>query len=152
MNDDTSNNLFLVCHDICFVHLVIRCNCVVLCRIVLYYVIVQFFILYLCLIVIYLSSSTIIFNINFLAHGKKDNYCLHETTVESIFKLLIYIICYNTCAFMLKYKFIHSFKWPPCSILTISHSIFDQIIKKWIFLKSTRNELLTMCNMEFLDP
>ena len=109
MNDNTPNNLFLVCHDICFVHLVIRSNCVVLCRIVLYYVIVQFFILYLCLIVIYLSSSTIIFNINFLAHGKKDNYCLHETTVESMFKLLIYKICYNTCALMLKYIFIHSF-------------------------------------------
>ena len=109
MNDNNPNNLFLVCHDICFVHLVIRSNCVVLCRIVLYYVIVQFFILYLCLIVIYLSSSTIIFNINFLAHGKKDNYCLHETTVESIFKLLIYKICYNTCALMLKYIFIHSF-------------------------------------------
>ena len=46
---------------------------------------------------------------NFLAHGKKDNYCLHETTVESMFKLLIYINCYNTCAFMLKYIFIHSF-------------------------------------------
>ena len=105
MNDNTPNNLFLVCHDICFVHLVIRSNCVVLCRIVLYYVIVQFFILYLCLIVTYLSS----FNINFLAHGKKDNYCLHETTVESIFKLLIYKICYNTFALMLKYIFIHSF-------------------------------------------
>ena len=109
MNDNTPNNLFLVCHDICFVHLVIRSNCVVLCHIVPYYVIVQFFILYLCLIVIYLSSSTIIFNINFLAHGKKDNSCLHETTVESIFKLLIYKICYNTCALMLKYIFIHSF-------------------------------------------
>ena len=118
MNDNTSNNLFLICHDICFVHLVIRSNCVVLCSIVLNYVIVQFFILYLCLIIIYISSSTIIFNINFLAHGKKDNYCLHETTVESMLKLLIYIICYNTCAFMLKYKFIHSYFSSPLRKLT----------------------------------
>ena len=33
-------------------------------------------------------------------------------------------------------------KWPPCSILTISHFIFHQIIKNWIFLKSTQKGLL----------
>ena len=33
-------------------------------------------------------------------------------------------------------------KWPTCSILTISHSIFHRKIKNWIFLKSTRNGLL----------
>ena len=60
-------------------------------------------------IFIHISSSTIIFNIHFLAHGKKDKSCLHEITVESMFKPFIYIICYNTWAFMLKYIFIHSF-------------------------------------------
>ena len=33
-------------------------------------------------------------------------------------------------------------KWPPCSILTISHSIFHRIMKNWTFLKSTQNGLL----------
>ena len=78
-------------------------------------------------------SSTIIFNIEiFMARGKKDYYCLHETTVNSCYFLLIvfviifvifYNICYNMCIFfiifvlisynicanLLKYIFIHSF-------------------------------------------
>ena len=33
-------------------------------------------------------------------------------------------------------------KWLPCSILVISWSRFYQIITKWIFLESTRKELL----------
>ena len=33
-------------------------------------------------------------------------------------------------------------EWPHCSILTISHSTFYQIMKIWIFLKSTRDGLL----------
>ena len=33
-------------------------------------------------------------------------------------------------------------KWPLCSILPITQSGFDQIIKTWIFLKSTRKGLL----------
>ena len=58
----------------------------------------------------HISSSTIIFNVHFLAYSKKDKSCLHETTVESMFKPFIYIICYNTWAFMLYiYSFIHSF-------------------------------------------
>ena len=30
-------------------------------------------------------------------------------------------------------------EWPQCIIFTIYHSIFNQLIKNWIFLKSTQN-------------
>ena len=81
-------------------------------------------------IFIHISSSTIIFNINFLAHGKKDKSCLHETTVKSMFKPFIYIICYNTCAFMLKYIFIHSFKCPQFGGQNHQNLRFLEFVKK----------------------
>ena len=43
-------------------------------------------------------------------------------------------------------------KWLPCSILAISQSRFYQIIKDWIFFKSTRKGLLKHVQDEICRP
>ena len=51
--------------------------------------------------------------------------------------------CYNKCSIL---------KWLPSSILPISPSRFHQIIKTWIFLKSTRKGLLKNAQNGFSRP
>ena len=71
-------------------------------------VVIRYF--YVIVIIIFsLFSLTVTFNIiYFLAHGKKDYFSLHETTVLSCFILWTNIICYNMCAYFAEI-YIHSF-------------------------------------------
>ena len=97
--------LFPARHGICFVHLVVYYFYVYIVSYSFVFLVQLSFVLIICTF-----SLTIIFNlICFLAHGKKDFYSLHETTVVSRYTLDQYYLLYIMCAYFAEIYFIHSF-------------------------------------------
>ena len=98
-NFNSCSSWYLLCPHSCLLFLCLYC-------------IVQF--CFSSLVIICFNNLHFFFNYNFqpnlfLAHGKKDFYSLHETTVVSRYTLDQYYLLYIMCAYFAEIYFIHSY-------------------------------------------